>query len=73
MGFADREYPQNFHHATHGALFHTHHPLIAFVHERRSWYTDEFADTSALTTAEREQIRHWRPNTVGEVLFDSWD
>lgn len=109
IGFVGREYPQNFHHATlddhdgtHFALFHAQHPLIAFVREQRSWYTDEFvdppvwaavlgdhgftvlsasrlllpvreADTSALTTAEREQIRHWRPNTVGEVLFNSWD
>lgn len=109
VGFTDRTYPRNFHHATlddhdgtHCALFHAHHPLIAFVREQRSWYTDEFvdppewavvlgghgftvltasrlllplrkADTSALTTGEREQIRYWRPDTVGEVLFNSWD
>ncbi|KKD09021.1 hypothetical protein [Streptomyces sp. WM6386] len=108
MGFGDRKYPQNFHCATlddhagtHFALFHAHHPLIAFVHEQRSWYTEfvdppawaavlgdhgftvlsasrlllpiRKADTSALTAAEREQIRHWQRDTVGEVLFNSWD
>ncbi|MEU9910564.1 hypothetical protein [Streptomyces sp. NPDC051001] len=108
-GFADRKYPQNFHYATiddhvgtHFALFHAHHPLIAFVRGPRSWCTNEFvdppawaavlgehgftvlnasrllapirkADISCLTAAEREQVGRWRPDTVGEALFNSWD
>ncbi|MFF8837551.1 hypothetical protein [Streptomyces sp. NPDC015130] len=51
MDFLEREYPQNFHSATirnrdgaHVALFHAHYPLIAFVGDRRFWYTDEFQE-----------------------------
>ncbi|MGW1229719.1 hypothetical protein [Streptomyces sp. NPDC002530] len=56
--FTDREYPQSFHSATlsgrdgtHTALFHAHYPLIAFVGDRRYWYTDEFRDPPAWATA----------------------
>ncbi|MFZ3471049.1 hypothetical protein ACODT3_21380 [Streptomyces sp. 4.24] len=50
--FVEECYPQNFHSATltdregaaHVALFHVHHPLVAFVDERRFGYTDEFED-----------------------------
>ncbi|WP_412079628.1 hypothetical protein ACLF6K_39610 (plasmid) [Streptomyces xanthophaeus] len=31
------------------------------------------ADTSALSDLERKQIRYWQPETVGAVLFNSWD
>jgi hypothetical protein len=31
------------------------------------------ADLSLLTEAEHRQIRHWRPATVGEILFNHWD
>ncbi|MGW5878067.1 hypothetical protein ACWFMI_16135 [Nocardiopsis terrae] len=31
------------------------------------------ADLGALSRAEHAQIRHWRPDTVGELLFNSWD
>lgn len=31
------------------------------------------ADLSQLTTAEHEQIRYWKPATVGELLFNYWD
>lgn len=107
--FAEQEYPQNFHSATlvdrdgtHVALFHAHHPLIAFATDRCYEYTDEFeepppwapalgdagfsvlsgalllspleeSDTSALSDAEWEQIKHWRPKTLGATLFNSWD
>lgn len=30
-------------------------------------------DTSQLTAADRSQIRHWRPPTVGATLFNRWD
>ncbi|MFB8043505.1 hypothetical protein ACFC8F_19735 [Streptomyces hydrogenans] len=107
--FTEQEYPQNFHLATisdragaHIALFHAHYPLIAFVGDRRYWYTDEFqeppawattltdigyvvlsaaqllsplteSDTSPLSATERRQIKHWRPQTLGATLFNSWD
>ncbi|MFJ9683960.1 hypothetical protein ACIRP2_39100 [Streptomyces sp. NPDC101194] len=107
--FTEQEYPQNFHSATisdrdgtHIALFHAHYPLIAFVGDRRYWYTDEFqkpptwatvltdvgfaalsaaqllsplteSDTSALSATEWRQIKHWRPETLGATLFNSWD
>ncbi|MBO8202678.1 hypothetical protein JW613_31015 [Streptomyces smyrnaeus] len=107
--FTEQEYPQNFHSATigdrdgtHVALFHAHYPLIAFVGDRRCWYTDEFqnpptwstvltnvgfvvlsaaqlqsplaeSDTSALSATEWCQIKHWRPETLGATLFNSWD
>ncbi|MBT2448918.1 hypothetical protein J7F03_17825 [Streptomyces sp. ISL-43] len=52
--FVEQRYPQNFHSATitdqdgtHVALFHAHHPLIAFVDERRYAFTDEFQDPPA--------------------------
>lgn len=52
--FVERRYPQTFHSATltdrdgtHVALFHAHHPLTAFVDERRHWYTDEFREPPA--------------------------
>ncbi|MFF2777460.1 hypothetical protein ACFVU3_21420 [Streptomyces sp. NPDC058052] len=55
--FTEREYPQNFHTATisdrdgtHIALFHAHYPLIAFVGDRRYWYTDEFREPPAWAT-----------------------
>lgn len=58
--FKEQVYPQNFHSATltlrdeeHVALFHPHHPLIAFVEDRRLGYLTEFLDpptwASALT------------------------
>ncbi|MFC0544732.1 hypothetical protein [Kutzneria chonburiensis] len=31
------------------------------------------ADLSLLDAAEHRQIRHWRPATVGEILFNHWD
>lgn len=31
------------------------------------------ADLSLLDEAEHRQIRHWRPATVGELLFNHWD
>jgi hypothetical protein len=31
------------------------------------------ADTSELTEAELEQVRYWRPSTVGELMFNWWD
>ncbi|MFH9090640.1 hypothetical protein [Streptomyces sp. NPDC017673] len=107
--FREQEYPRNFHSATIGdrdgtyiALFHAHHPLIAFAGDRRHWYTDEFqepptwatvlievgfvvlsaaqllaplteSDTSALSPTEWDQIKHWRPATLGATLFNSWD
>ncbi|MGW4725461.1 hypothetical protein [Streptomyces sp. NPDC004291] len=56
--FTEQEYPQNFHSATisdrdgaHIALFHAHHPLIAFVGDQRYWYTDEFQEPPTWTTA----------------------
>ncbi|MEV6357833.1 hypothetical protein [Streptomyces hydrogenans] len=56
--FTEREYPQNFHVATisdrdgaHIALFHAYYPLIAFVGDRRYWYTDEFQEPPAWATA----------------------
>ncbi|MEU6381213.1 hypothetical protein [Streptomyces sp. NPDC046909] len=110
LDFTGMEHPQTFHTATladrngtHIALFHAHHPLIAFVDAQHSWYPcDAFldppawapaladfgftllttsqlslplraADTSALTAGEWKHIEHWRPDTVGEVLFNSWD
>ena len=30
-------------------------------------------DLSALDRAERDQIVHWKPETVGELLFNHWD
>lgn len=30
-------------------------------------------DLSALARVEREQVRVWRPATLGELLFNSWD
>ncbi|WP_448321060.1 hypothetical protein [Streptomyces sp. CO7] len=49
--FVEVRYPQTFHSATisdrnglHVALFHAHHPLIAFVGDQVSCYTDEFQD-----------------------------
>ncbi|MER6228264.1 MULTISPECIES: hypothetical protein [Streptomyces] len=107
--FTEQEYPQNFHSATISdrdgtriALFHAHYPLIAFVEDRRYWYTDEFqepptwataltdvgfvvfsaaqllsplteSDTPALSATEWRQIEHWRPETLGAALFNSWD
>ncbi|WAP55775.1 hypothetical protein [Streptomyces sp. S465] len=59
--FTEQEYPQNFHSATisdrngaHVALFHTHYPLIAFVGDRRFWYTDEFQEPPTWATVLRE-------------------
>ncbi|WP_245234529.1 hypothetical protein [Streptomyces flavochromogenes] len=55
--FTEQEYPQNFHSATindrdgtHIALFHAHHPLIAFVGDRRYRYSDEFRDAPTWAT-----------------------
>ncbi|MGX1756324.1 hypothetical protein ACWIG5_05305 [Streptomyces lydicus] len=55
--FAEQEYPQSFHSATtgdrdgtHFALFHAHHPLVAFVEERRYWYTDGFREPPTWAT-----------------------
>lgn len=55
--FAELEYPQNFHSATisdrggtHIALFHAHYPLVAFVGDRRYWYTDEFREPPSWAT-----------------------
>ncbi|ALO13405.1 hypothetical protein AQF52_7819 [Streptomyces venezuelae] len=31
------------------------------------------ADGSALSQAEWRQIKHWRPETLGAALFNSWD
>lgn len=31
------------------------------------------ADTSALDDAEHREIAYWRPETVGELLFNYWD
>ncbi|MGW0730281.1 hypothetical protein [Streptomyces sp. GbtcB7] len=31
------------------------------------------ADTSELAEAELEQVRYWRPSTVGELVFNWWD
>ncbi|BDH12742.1 hypothetical protein [Streptomyces hygroscopicus] len=31
------------------------------------------SDTSALSAAEWRQIKHWRPETLGATLFNSWD
>ncbi|MDA0639580.1 MULTISPECIES: hypothetical protein [Nonomuraea] len=31
------------------------------------------ADTAALSTAEWSQIKHWKPQTLGATLFNSWD
>ncbi|SCK51608.1 hypothetical protein H181DRAFT_04681 [Streptomyces sp. WMMB 714] len=31
------------------------------------------ADTTALSSAEREQMRYWQPETLGATLFNSWD
>jgi hypothetical protein len=31
------------------------------------------ADLTALGSNEHRQIRHWRPNTIGELLFNFWD
>lgn len=31
------------------------------------------ADTSGLAEAELEQVRYWRPSTVGELMFNWWD
>ncbi|MFF4403852.1 hypothetical protein [Streptomyces sp. NPDC001404] len=33
----------------------------------------ESADTTAMSAAEWEQIKHWRPETLGAMLFNSWD
>ncbi|WP_405691326.1 hypothetical protein [Streptomyces sp. NBC_00057] len=33
----------------------------------------EESDTSALSAAEQRQIKHWRPETLGATLFNSWD
>ncbi|KUN81002.1 hypothetical protein AQJ66_25370 [Streptomyces bungoensis] len=30
-------------------------------------------DTSELAEAELEQVRHWCPRTVGELMFNWWD
>jgi hypothetical protein len=30
-------------------------------------------DLSALTAPELEQIAFWKPQTVGELLFNYWD
>ncbi|MFF3660443.1 hypothetical protein [Streptomyces olivochromogenes] len=30
-------------------------------------------DTSELAEAELEQVRYWRPSTVGELMFNWWD
>ncbi len=27
----------------------------------------------ALAPAEQEQLRHWKPSTIGEILFNFWD
>lgn len=107
--FAVREHAQSYHSAviddrdgSHCALFHAHYPLVAFVDERRYWYTDEFreppawaaalddfgltvlstsvllaplssVDTSALSAEEWQHIEYWRPETVGALLFNTWD
>lgn len=31
------------------------------------------ADLSALYAVERQQIKYWKPKTVGEVVFNWWD
>jgi hypothetical protein len=31
------------------------------------------ADLTALGADEHRQIRYWRPNTIGELLFNFWD
>ncbi len=31
------------------------------------------SDMSVLDLIEREQIEHWKPNTIGEVAFNWWD
>jgi hypothetical protein len=31
------------------------------------------ADTTALSAAEWSQIEHWKPDTLGAALFNSWD
>ncbi|MCD0482322.1 hypothetical protein LO771_07825 [Streptacidiphilus sp. ASG 303] len=31
------------------------------------------ADTSTLAAGERQAIRHWRPTSIGQVIFNSWD
>ncbi|MGW5001570.1 hypothetical protein ACWEP8_28310 [Streptomyces hydrogenans] len=56
--FTEQQYPQNFHVATisdrdgaHIALFHAHYPLIAFVGDRRYWYTDEYQEPPAWAPA----------------------
>ncbi|MEV4921410.1 hypothetical protein [Streptomyces roseoverticillatus] len=33
----------------------------------------EESDTSALSKAEWRQIKHWRPQSLGATLFNSWD
>jgi hypothetical protein len=30
-------------------------------------------DISQLNRAERDQIDYWRPDTLGELLFNFWD
>ncbi|MFE3167938.1 hypothetical protein [Streptomyces sp. NPDC059224] len=107
--FTEKQYPQNFHtgtindrDGTHFGLFHAQYLLIAFVGDRRQWYTAEFqeppawavalgefgftvlgaslllspltgADSTALSAAERKQIRYWQPETLGATLFKFWD
>jgi len=33
----------------------------------------DLIDCTALDHAELEQIRHWKPGTVGELIFNYWD
>jgi hypothetical protein len=33
----------------------------------------DLVDCTALDHAELEQIRHWKPGTAGELIFNYWD
>lgn len=41
------------------------------IEELRRPVTDN--DYLALSSADREQAKYWRPNTVGEIIFNFWD
>jgi len=44
---------------------------VVSIFELNQKFTEQ--DLTPLDEVEREQIRHWKPQTVGEIVFNWWD
>ena len=51
----------------------TSQPLFRLLNLDELHTSLDLVDLSALATAELDQISHWEPHTVGELLFNYWD